>query len=112
MLHNLYKVSAVILEQISTKSNTPMLTLNRYTGRQVELEKNSSKTLHRGITPLIICFDFKFKNYFNYYFLSLLSVKVASLKNTLKPKLLFYVSSALHFFFYKQFNFLTRPKIL
>ena len=82
MLHNLYKVSAVILEQISTKSNTPMLTLNRYT----------------GITPLIICFDFKFKNYFNYYFLSLLSVKVASLKNTLKPKLFFYVSSALRFF--------------
>ena len=38
MLHTLYKVSAVILEQISTKSDIPMLTLNRYTGKKVELE--------------------------------------------------------------------------
>ena len=31
-----------------------------------------NSTLHCGITPLIICFDFKIKNYFNcYFFISL-----------------------------------------
>ena len=45
MLHTLYKVSAVILEQICTKPDIPVLTLNRYTGKQVELElmKDSQK---------------------------------------------------------------------
>ena len=55
-------------------------------------------TLQCGITPLIICFGFKIKNYFNYY--SFISLKYQSCffkytENTLKPKLSFYFSSAL-----------------
>ena len=53
-------------------------------------------TLHCGFTPLVICFDIKIRiTSINLIFLSLLYVKVISLKITLKPKWSFYFSSAL-----------------
>ena len=52
--------------------------------------RSPNSTLNSGITSLIIFFNFEIKNCFNYYSLSLLSVKDVSLKYTLKPKSSFY----------------------